>query len=166
MILQRYFYKIIKFRSCYSFGLLVYKFLIEIWIFWHRNVFMSRSSLPLINLCTNVWGIYVIFVVLIVNLSSENFIGKSLVACINWRAGWTWTAMLDTCKGWWQVLSTSCSHWGSLKGGCCFNAANYTLLCWPNSRLWYIGRAISIHQTQTSWSNGTCSTMWCHYPQA
>ena len=107
----------------------------------------SCSSLPLINLCTNVWGIYVIFVVLIVNLSSENFIGKSLVACINWRAGWTWTAMLDTCKGWWQVLSTSCSHWGSLKGGCCFNAANYTLLCWPNSRLWYIDRAISIHHT-------------------
>ena len=35
----------------------------------------------------------------------ETLILKILLACINWRAGYMWMTTLDTCKGWWQVLT-------------------------------------------------------------
>ena len=57
---------------------------------------------------------------------------------------------------------TSCSYWGSLKSGHHL-VKDYTLqliVCGPNSGLWYLMGALSIHQTWTGWLNFIWSITW------
>ena len=112
------------------------------------------------------------------NFHPQNFTDKTL-ACINWRAGYTWMATFGTCKGWSHVwtLAAGCSHCSSIKTGCqthhLIEANRYTyqsILYRLNSGLWYILGAILIYQAREgplpkvdSWKNTTWSNAWQYY---